>query len=81
MELHRQCRSQTKNLVGAEMLDFRRIKLFCFEKRHSKHKMTIFSKNLGGRGPFGPPLATLMSLVHNNCAVLHHHVVLVFLVK
>jgi len=29
------------------MFDFRRIPLFCVEKRLSKHKMTIFSKNLG----------------------------------
>jgi len=32
---------------GAKMFDFRRTTLFCFEKRLSKHKMTIFSKNLG----------------------------------
>jgi len=25
------------------------------EKRLSKHKKTIFSENLGGHGPFGPP--------------------------
>ena len=29
------------------MYDFRRITLFCSEKRFSKHRMTIFSKNLG----------------------------------
>jgi len=29
------------------MFDFRRITLFCLEKRLSKHKMTIFSKNVG----------------------------------
>jgi len=40
---------------GAKMFDFRRITLSCLEKRLSKHKMTIFSKNLGGHGPFGPP--------------------------
>jgi len=41
--------------------DFRRITQFCLKKCLSKHKMTIFSKNLGGRhGPFGPPLATPM---------------------
>jgi len=33
------------------MLDFRRITLFCLEKRLSKHKMAIFSKNFGGNGP------------------------------
>ena len=37
------------------MFDFRRIILFCLEKRLSKHKMTILSKHLGGHGPFGPP--------------------------
>jgi len=30
------------------MFDFTRITLFCLEKRLSKHKMTIFSKNLWG---------------------------------
>jgi len=50
-----QWRSQPKNLAGAKILDFRRITLFWLEKRLSKHKMTIFSKNLGGNGPFGPP--------------------------
>jgi len=29
------------------MFDFRPIILFCLEKRLSKHKMTVFSKNLG----------------------------------
>jgi len=29
--------------------------LFCLEKRFSKHKMTVFSKILGGYGPFAPP--------------------------
>jgi len=43
-----QWRSQTEHLGGGEMFDFRRITLFCLEKRLSKHKMTIFSKNLGG---------------------------------
>ena len=37
------------------MFDFRRITLFCLEKRLSKHKMTIFSKNWGGMAPFAPP--------------------------
>jgi len=32
-----------KNLRGAKMFDFRRITLFCLEKRFSKHKMAIFS--------------------------------------
>jgi len=39
---------------GTKMFDFRRITLFCLEKRLSKHKMTIFSKNLGGMAPFAP---------------------------
>ena len=37
------------------MFDFRRITLFCLDKRLAKQKMTIFSKNLGVHGPFGPP--------------------------
>ena len=37
------------------MLDFRRITLFCLEKRFSKHKMTMFSKIWRGHGPFGRP--------------------------
>jgi len=38
------------------MFDFRRITLFCLEKRLSKHKMTILSKNLGrGTWPLSPP--------------------------
>jgi len=37
------------------MFDFRRITLFCLEKRLSKHKTTIFSKRLGRHGPFSPP--------------------------
>jgi len=44
-----------KFLVG-EMFDFRRLALFCSEKRLTKHKMTIFSKHLGGHGPFGRPV-------------------------
>ena len=42
------------------MFDMTRITLFCLEKRLSKHKMTIFSKNLGGHGPFDTSLATPM---------------------
>jgi len=44
------------------MSDFRRILPFCLEKRLSKHKMTVSSKNLGGMAPF-PPLATAMAPV------------------
>jgi len=51
-----QWRSQTKNLGGFKMFDFRRITLFRLEKRLLKHKMAIFSKNLGvGHSPFGLP--------------------------
>jgi len=42
------------------MFDFRRITLFHLEKRLSKHKMTIFSKNFGGAQPLWTPLATPM---------------------
>jgi len=46
------------------MFDFRRITLFCLEKRLSKHRITIFSKNFGeGVAPFAPPLATPMFTV------------------
>jgi len=34
--------------VYTKMFNFRRITLFCLEKRLSKHRMTIFSSNLGG---------------------------------
>jgi len=44
-----------KNFWGGKMPDFRRITLFFMEKRLSKHKMTIFSKNLGGHCPSSPP--------------------------
>jgi len=52
-----QWRSQPKNLGGGpKMFDFRRITLFCLEKRLSKHKMAIFSKQfLGGPWPLCPP--------------------------
>ena len=37
------------------MFDFRRITLFCLEKRLSKHKMTMFSKIFfEEHGPFAP---------------------------
>ena len=49
-----QWRSQPTNL-GGEMFDFRRITLFWLEKRLSKHKMTIFSKNFVGAWPLWPP--------------------------
>jgi len=43
------------------MFDCRRITTFCLEKRLSKHKMTIFSKNLRDPWPLCLPLATPMS--------------------
>ena len=45
---------------GAKMFDFRRITLFCLEKRLSKHKMAMFSKHFGGTGPRWSPLARPM---------------------
>jgi len=55
----RQWRSQPKifggEIMGAKMFYFRRMALFCLEKRLSKHKMTIFSKHWGGMAPFAPP--------------------------
>jgi len=50
-----------KKFFEAKVFDFRRITLFCFEKRLSKHKTTIFSKNLGA-WPLSPPLATPMPI-------------------
>jgi len=59
-----QWRSQPKNLGegekfwGGKMFDFRRITLFRWEKRFSKHKITIFSKHFGeGMAPFPPGYA------------------------
>jgi len=37
------------------MFDFRRITLFCLEKRLLKPKMIICSKTLGCMAPLGPP--------------------------
>ena len=42
-------------IFWGKMFDFMRITQFCLENRLSKHKMTIFSKNLRGHGPFRPP--------------------------
>jgi len=56
----RQWRSQPKNLGESKMLDFRRITLFCLEKRISRHKMAIFSKTFGGPRSLWPPLDTPM---------------------
>ena len=51
------------------MSDFRRIALFCLEKRLSKHKMTMFSKNFGGAWPLWPHLAAPMSGTTSGSAV------------
>ena len=41
---------------GGKILDFRLATVFCMGYRLSKHKMTIYSKTLGGgHGPVGPP--------------------------
>jgi len=39
------------------MFDFMRAAVFCLGHRFSKHKMTGYAKNLGGRDPMGvtPP--------------------------
>jgi len=42
-----------RKILRGKMFDIRRIPLLCSEKRLSKHKMTIFSKNLGGMAPPG----------------------------
>jgi len=39
-----------QKLGEAKMFDFRRITIFCLECRLSKHKMTRYVKNVGGRG-------------------------------
>jgi len=40
--------SSSKIWGDGKIFGFRRIKLFCLEKRLSMHTMTIFSKHLGG---------------------------------
>ena len=50
-----QWRSQPENFRGGKLFDTRRITLFSLQKRLSKHKMTIFSKYLGGMAPLAPP--------------------------
>ena len=44
-------------ILGIKMFNFRRITLFCLEKRLSKHKWLYFLKILGGMAPL-VPLAT-----------------------
>jgi len=56
------------------MFDFRRITLFCVEKRLSKHKMTICSKNLGGHVPFGLALATPMGMKEEQGEFFHQDI-------
>jgi len=66
---------------GCKMFDFRRITLFCLEKRLLKHKMTIFSKHLeGGTAPL-PSLATPVpscTIISTNAlfnkSVNHNHI-------
>jgi len=48
------------------MFDFRQITLFSLEKRLSKHKMTIFSKNLVGNVPFVLPLGYAYAKLYNH---------------
>ena len=60
------CREQwagvaSPRIGGAKMFDFRRITLFCLEKRLSKHKMAIRSKNWGGMGPWLRSSQSLLS--------------------
>jgi len=45
---------------GGDCFGFRRMTLFCLGYRLSKHKMTIYAKNLGCYVPLGPRLATAM---------------------
>jgi len=57
-----------QKLGRAKMFDFRRITLFCLEKRLLKHKMTIFSKNLGG----GMTPLALPGYAYANSIGCHH---------
>jgi len=50
---------------GDKTFDFRRINLFCVEKRLSKNKMTIFSKNFWGAWTLWPPG---YAYVNGNCS-------------
>ena len=43
-----------KKLGWPKSFDFRRVTPFCLEKRLSKHKMAIFSKNCGSMAPLPP---------------------------
>jgi len=60
-----QWRNQPKNLGGVKifggtkMLGFRRITLFCLEKRLSRHKKLYFPEIFWGHGPSGSPCLRL----------------------
>ena len=51
---------------GGKLFDTRRITLFSLQKRLSKHKMTIFSKNLGGMAPLLPLGAPMLQTKKRN---------------
>jgi len=57
------------------MFDFRRITLFCLEKRLSKNKMTMFSKILWGAWPLWPHLATPMSRTYSNGFIFSYKII------
>jgi len=44
-----------QKIGGSKMFDLRQITLFCLRYRLSKHKITIYAKNLGGHGLVDPP--------------------------
>ena len=66
---------QTKIFLGGKMFDFWRITLFCSEKRLSKHKITIFSKNFRGTMPY-PGYAYVKRLrdAYNNAYRFMHYI-------
>jgi len=60
--------------MGAgKMFDRRQITLFCLEKSRSKHKMTIFSKNIWGAMAYLPPWLRLWVGGQNMGASSGHH--------
>jgi len=63
------------------MFDFKQITLFSLEKRLSKHKMTIFSKKLGGHGHFRPPWLRLWQQCQPCSIALGKFILLVFMTK
>jgi len=54
-----------KNFLGTNMFDFRRITLFCLEKRLSKHKMTKLFSIWGPWPLWSPPTASPMEVIKN----------------